>query len=527
VNVLNIEDYLRGVVPNELSPLQFPQIEALKAQAVAARTYALKNMGQYKERGYDICATPACQVYKGVATEHPLTDQAVADTAGVVARFQGELINALFTSTCGGHTEDGGNVFPKQTHAYLKGVPCEAEQQRVAIVRAAPVERLGGEPALNRDVALLRALDIVGPSAERATWLAEDLRPEEAQSWSLRLLRSVQRRGCQHEAPSNAASAASAADTARRGAFFAYLTSALCWDDRARRLLSDREARFLQRAEDDAEFASSAEARAAALLVQEEILTPSASGRLEPGRILRRSEAIGLLARAALRIGPPSLDRAEFAGGAESQLRFRRGDEVTTERASERIRLFRELSGVPVATSELALTQGDRVRYVVGEDGRVAFLSAEQSRMGPSADRSSRFYRWEERLTPDAIAKTVQRYGAPGAIEDLEIVRTGVSGRVVELIVHGAIRDVRLKGLEVRFGLGVRENLFVIDREVDSTGAIRRFIINGKGWGHGVGLCQVGAFGMAQAGATYDQIIRRYYSGVELTREEPRLRRPF
>ena len=54
VNVLNLEDYLRGVVPNELSPGAFPQLEALKAQAVAARTYALRNLGQFKERGYDI-----------------------------------------------------------------------------------------------------------------------------------------------------------------------------------------------------------------------------------------------------------------------------------------------------------------------------------------------------------------------------------------------------------------------------------------------------------------------------------------
>jgi stage II sporulation protein D len=62
VNVLNLEDYVKGVVPNELSPQVFPQIEALKAQAVAARTYTLRNMGVYEARWYDICATPACQM---------------------------------------------------------------------------------------------------------------------------------------------------------------------------------------------------------------------------------------------------------------------------------------------------------------------------------------------------------------------------------------------------------------------------------------------------------------------------------
>ena len=70
INVLDIEDYLRGVVPNELSPNAFPALEGLKAQAVAARTYVLRNRGQFAGRGYDICATPTCQVYGGRSTEH-------------------------------------------------------------------------------------------------------------------------------------------------------------------------------------------------------------------------------------------------------------------------------------------------------------------------------------------------------------------------------------------------------------------------------------------------------------------------
>ena len=77
VNELPLEEYLRGVVPNELSPTTFGQIEALKAQAVAARTYIQRNLGQYKNEGYDICATDACQVYFGAGTEDPLATQAV------------------------------------------------------------------------------------------------------------------------------------------------------------------------------------------------------------------------------------------------------------------------------------------------------------------------------------------------------------------------------------------------------------------------------------------------------------------
>ena len=108
VNVVHLEDYLRGVVPNELSPQAFPQIEALKAQAVAARTYALSHLGDYSSKGYDVCATPSCQVYRGQSSEHPLTDRAVEETRGIVATWRGRAIHAYYTSTCGGHTEDGG-----------------------------------------------------------------------------------------------------------------------------------------------------------------------------------------------------------------------------------------------------------------------------------------------------------------------------------------------------------------------------------------------------------------------------------
>src|SRR6202163_3775380 len=111
VNELPLEQYLRGVVPNELSPTTFGQIEALKAQAVAARTYIQRNRGQYKNEGYDISATDACQVYLGGGTEDPLASQAVMETRGVIATYDGKPINALYSSTCGGRTESAENVF--------------------------------------------------------------------------------------------------------------------------------------------------------------------------------------------------------------------------------------------------------------------------------------------------------------------------------------------------------------------------------------------------------------------------------
>src|SRR4029453_1665243 len=107
----------------EMGPKVFNQIEALKAQAVAARTYAVRNLGEFTDEGYDICATPRCQVYGGMDDEDPLTDRAIAETAGEVLLWQGRPADALYSSTCGGHTEDVAEIFPLKHDPYLRAVP--------------------------------------------------------------------------------------------------------------------------------------------------------------------------------------------------------------------------------------------------------------------------------------------------------------------------------------------------------------------------------------------------------------------
>jgi len=101
VNELGLEDYVRGVVANELSPGGYPGLEALKAQAVAARTYALRNRGQFLSQGFDVLPTTRSQVYRGLTSENPLSTRAVDETRGLIATYNGEPINALYTSTCG------------------------------------------------------------------------------------------------------------------------------------------------------------------------------------------------------------------------------------------------------------------------------------------------------------------------------------------------------------------------------------------------------------------------------------------
>ena len=103
VNRVDLEEYLYGVVPAEMGPKRFDAIEALKAQAVAARTYALAHRGQFEAEGYDICATPKCQVYGGASPSRTRSRPPRSTaTRGLVLAYQGQFADALFVSTCGG-----------------------------------------------------------------------------------------------------------------------------------------------------------------------------------------------------------------------------------------------------------------------------------------------------------------------------------------------------------------------------------------------------------------------------------------
>lgn len=128
VNVIEVEDYLKGVVPNEM-PVRFG-LEALKAQSVAARNYVLSPRNKaYK--AFDVVDSVASQVYFGAGSEKPLATKAVEETEGIVAIYNWDLILAQYSSTAGGYTESFSNAFsdpltkqfPSVSKPYLKAKP--------------------------------------------------------------------------------------------------------------------------------------------------------------------------------------------------------------------------------------------------------------------------------------------------------------------------------------------------------------------------------------------------------------------
>jgi stage II sporulation protein D len=120
VNVLDLESYLRGVLPAEIGGGGTNGFEAVKAQAVAARSYTLAYLNRWRARGFDMLSTVEDQVYPGTAGEREATDRALRETCGVVALCDGAPIEAYYSSTCGGMTATPEDVWGRPPRSYLK-----------------------------------------------------------------------------------------------------------------------------------------------------------------------------------------------------------------------------------------------------------------------------------------------------------------------------------------------------------------------------------------------------------------------
>ncbi len=119
INYIDLDDYLYGVLPKEMSG-DWP-LEALKAQAIAARNYALINFGKHSDLGFDICATTDCQVYGGYDVEKPGSNQAVDETSGKLLKYNGQIVQTYYHSNSGGRTENIENIW-SGTLPYIVGV---------------------------------------------------------------------------------------------------------------------------------------------------------------------------------------------------------------------------------------------------------------------------------------------------------------------------------------------------------------------------------------------------------------------
>lgn len=438
VNELPLEEYLRGVVPNELNPTAFGQLEALKAQAVAARTYIQRNLGQHKHEGYDICATDACQVYFGVLTEDPLATQAVVETRGVVATYDGRPITAYYSSTCGGRTEDAEHIFGQKI-PYLVSTSCVHKDPK-------PLPFASSRAIANWKEGVL-AVARVSTFAEAARFMG------------------VPDRG---EPPSSDPSAL--ASFIRQTFYPTVLTAS------------------------DLSF------------VTEQGLMP-ASGAAPVTDLLFRL-----------------IDK-------KAAFEWQQGVLVSWD--GEKMRLM--VAGQP---KEFTLNPDALIYQRIGEDrvpmpqgswigGELIDFRAEGNTIpmlvyrinfaNPAADRYSRLALWQVRKTRQEL-DTAFRPLAIGEFTDMRVLERGESERLISTEIVGSSGRRTVPALRLRTLLSLRDSLFSFDIERNAAGGVIGATFFGRGWGHGVGMCQVGAYGMALDGATHEEILKKYYRGIELTK---------
>lgn len=161
INQVDLEEYVKGVVPAEVSSTWHP--EMLKVQAVAARTYALYQQMLSANRAYDVVATVQDQVYRGKRDVDAAIQRAVEDTRSLVVTYQNAPIYAAFSSTAAGLTEDAVNVWSKD-FPYLKGVDCPFDLASPFYQWKASVTRETVEQSLRQQGFSVGTIDTVTPT---------------------------------------------------------------------------------------------------------------------------------------------------------------------------------------------------------------------------------------------------------------------------------------------------------------------------------------------------------------------------
>ncbi|HYX28553.1 MAG TPA: SpoIID/LytB domain-containing protein, partial [Pyrinomonadaceae bacterium] len=511
VNVIGLEDYVRGVVPNELS---YPALEALKAQAIAARTYAVKNRGQFASEGFDLLPTTRSQVYRGLTSETSLTSQAVDQTRGVIATYNGEPINALYTSTCGGRTEDAENIF-NEAIPYLRGRECAVEGKAAfapfTIKSSRDLFEIKDERDLvyARDVALLAVNGFSLPTEKiSSSWLSSHLSEAEARDWLNAAARLA--RNAAFKPPD---------DATKTPAFSTALMAAIYADRRADTLLNSADADYLLGFRDGEEVPAANRADVA-MFLRDGALSLFADATLRPKEAMPRAHALHAVAHLLEAKGLLQLQKGTSrpAAGGLMMLRSNKGKDMPVPVSSEAF-LFREFGENLHQMKSLALVGGEPVVFHVSAKGQVDYLEVKPANNGAAADRFSSLSNWVAQMSVGAVQSRLGRsvHGI-GVITDLRIAKQGSSRRVIDLEVIGTQGVAHIRGGRIRSALGLKEQLFVIDRVYNEDNRVASFIFTGRGWGHGVGMCQFGAYGLAKQGLNVEQILKTYYTGIELTR---------
>jgi stage II sporulation protein D len=488
VNTLDLETYLRGVVPREMGAWEFPAIEALKAQAVAARTYAYVNLGKRAKEGFDLVDTVADQVYGGRDGEQALTDRAVEETAGLIATYGGKPIQALFMANAGGATIDNTFVFGNAT-PYLKGVSSYAANPMTLPFKGSYSDR--GDTWLSWEI-----LRLAGSGMLPAGYLESGRMNQPMRAADLRPVLEAVAQHLERPQPEPA-----------RGngpGLYLWMARSLGFQDVVAGMERPQDAAYLL---GDA-LPDPADQPLASFLTRRALVPPSAWRNPAPS-LAQGLQVLGRLWQ--------ELEPAAFQEGTllrDGQVRVKNGGPGPLQLTAQHL-LAEEAPGGSlrlVGSSDIQV--GDRVKWLPGPEGS-PILVRRLDPDGASLDRYNPMAHWKvEVKEADLLESLGSRVGVHG-LRDL-LVTYNDQGRALEMVVtDDRGRPHRFSGMRIRGLLGLKDNVFrfiVLGQPPD-----RRWIIYGRGWGHGVGMDQTGAYGLALEGASYDSILKHYYQGIQIT----------
>jgi stage II sporulation protein D len=495
INELNFEEYLYGVVPSEMGPSIYDEVEALKAQAVAARTYAFRNLRQFESEGYDICPGPACQAYKGVAVEHELSTRAVRETAGLIVTTGGKPVDTLYSATCGGETSDVATMFPGRNDAHLKRVKC-VELEMLTLAGRADSGLLSAQQV---DARLFTAL---AGLKETSGWSARDVSNATVAAMHLAGWTEMNQR-----LPASS----------RRGDVLEYLAAVMDLGHAGRVLTmpEDRRYFFPHTANPDA-----VQYLVASFLTKYGIEPTQYIDRVSLDQAMPREELYALLLSWVREHNVLTNAEGKILKLDGRRVTLKQKGETSAHNLPAAIPIFRKLGDRFQEYARVPVLVGDRMTILLSPAKTAVAAIVQANYDGAAFDRTSSFSNWTRSYRADELVPAINRRQPITQLVDIRPVTIDASKRVAELeVIAEGGRKFMLRGLPVRWSLNVPDNLFVYDKTRDPDG-MDRYTFYGKGWGHGTGMCQVGAYGMAFRGWTFDRILRHYYTGVEVTRME-------
>ena len=510
VNVVPLEDYLLGVVPSELG---LPQLEAEKAQAVAARTYALANINGFDSQGFDVLPTVWSQVYNGVSIETPMGTQAVRETRGIIATYNGKPINALYTSTCGGRTEDSENIFDK-AEPYLRGVECSLEEHRyfepftIHTVRPPAKLREDGNLDLVKLMSLLAVNGFQLSTADMTDdWFEDAPTQSELSNWLNQIAMKFGK-----PFPNVTRDSGKPIELAR------ILTAFIYPPDYSDTLYSDSDVSYQLTFDDAVEIPKERRADVAALL-RDGYFTLHPDLTLKPTKPFSRAQVLRLIETIfEKKKWMPQLQTGVANPTADGKLILKTGRTSRALTVRPDVFLFRQFGDRMYPVRETTLVGGEEVAFQTDASGAVSYLEVKPTSLPTTAEAMSPHTFWNVTLSAGAVQSRLSRYVRDiGTLYDVNVKRRGSSRRAIELEIVGSNGVKSLKGGKIRSALRLKEQLFVINKRYAGS-AVASYTFTGRGWGHGVGMCQYGAFGMAKMGVKYGDILKHYYTGIELTK---------